>query len=93
VFAANVNAADSDTDTPQSSWTAALVGSGPANAAANGFTFNANGTFSYKSKNGFTGTDTFQYRIVAGTWAGPPSAAMSDNSNVVTVTITVTKKK
>ena len=85
---------DTDTDTTQSSWTAVLIpGSGPLNAATNGFTFNANGTFTYKSKNGFTGTDTFQYRINAGTWPGPPSAAMSPNSGVVTVTITVTKKK
>jgi hypothetical protein len=86
-----VNDTDSDS-LVKSSWTATLVaGSGPANAKD--FTFNANGTFSYTSKNGFTGTDSFQYRVNNGTWPVPAGTAMSANSNVVTVTITVTKKK
>jgi hypothetical protein len=85
------NDGDSDS-TNKAAWTATFVsGSGPANAAS--FAFNADGTFTYKSRNGFTGTDSFKYRVNNGTWAGPPSAPMSDTSGDITVTITVTKKK
>ena len=57
--------------------TAALV-SGPANASS--FTLNADGSFSYTPVGNFSGSDTFTYHASDGT----------ANSNVATVTVTVT---
>ena len=47
-------------------------------------------TFTYTPAAGFAGTDTFTYRANDGTWPGPPTAPMSPDSNLATVTITVT---
>ena len=67
---------DNDTDADGNSLTATLV-SGPASGA---LTLNADGTFTYTPNADFYGTDTFTYRANDGTV----------NSNVATVTITVT---
>lgn len=75
-----------------STYAVALV-SGPTNAATGGFSFNAtNGTFTYTPKNGFTGTDSFKYKVSDGTWTGTPNAPMSAFTEV-TVTINIVKKK
>jgi hypothetical protein len=80
---------DTDVDTPASFLNAVLV-SGPANGT---LTFNADGSFTYVPKNGFTGSDTFTYRANNGTWtADLPNVPMSADSNTATVTITVTAK-
>src|SRR5262249_7942666 len=68
---------DTDIDTPAGSLTAILV-SGPSNALS--FTLNANGSFDYTPKANFNGTDSFTYKANDG----------SADSNVATVTITVT---
>jgi VCBS repeat-containing protein len=66
-----------DTDANGDTLTAALV-TGPSRAVS--FTLNANGSFAYTPAANFNGTDTFTYRANDGT----------ANSNVATVTITVT---
>ena len=53
------------------------------------FSLNAAGVFTYTPAPGFVGTVSFQYQANDGTWAGPPSAPMSPDSNVATVTIVV----
>lgn len=70
----NVLANDRD---PDGNPLTAVLASGPTNGT---LTLNANGTFTYKPKLGFTGTDRFTYRASDGT----------ATSNVATVTITVT---
>jgi VCBS repeat-containing protein len=76
-----VNAADgvldNDTDPDSQSLTAILV-SGPATAQS--FTLNADGSFNYTPNNNFNGPDTFTYKANDG----------NSDSNVATVTITVT---
>ncbi|NPV65872.1 MAG: tandem-95 repeat protein [Anaerolineae bacterium] len=64
-----------DTDVEGSPLTAILV-AGPANGT---LTLNANGSFTYSPKPGYTGTDSFTYRASDG----------SATSNVATVTIRV----
>ncbi len=81
-----VLANDTDADSPATSLKAAL-GTGPGHASA--FVLNADGSFSYTPEAGFAGTDTFTYKANDGTWAGPPSAAMSPDSNEITVSIAV----
>jgi hypothetical protein len=66
-----------DTDIDDASLTAVLV-AGPSNASA--FALNADGSFSYTPLPGFTGVDSFDYKADDG----------EDDSNVATVTITVT---
>jgi hypothetical protein len=68
-----------DTDPDGDSLNAVLV-SGPSHAATNGFTLNQDGSFSYTPGANFFGTDTFTYKANDG----------SADSNVATVTITVT---
>jgi Bacterial Ig domain/Right handed beta helix region len=68
-----------DTDPDGDSLNAVLV-SGPSHAATNGFTLNQDGSFSYTPAANFFGTDTFTYKANDG----------SADSNVATVTITVT---
>ena len=68
-----------DTDPDSDSLNAVLV-SGPSHAATNGFTLNQDGSFSYTPAANFFGTDTFTYKANDG----------SADSNVATVTITVT---
>src|SRR6266850_2603043 len=65
-----------DSDIDGDSLTAVLV-SGPANGS---LTLNANGSFSYTPSANFNGTDSFAYKANDG----------SADSNVVTVTLTVT---
>ena len=68
-----------DTDADNTPLTAVLV-SGPSHAAAtNGFTLNADGTFTYTPDDDFNGEDTFTYKANDGTV----------DSGVATVTITV----
>lgn len=86
----NINAAgvlgnDTDDDSPASILRAELV-SAPASGT---LTLNANGSFSFKPKNGFTGTVTFTYKANDGFWSRDPSVPLSADSNIVTVTITV----
>ncbi len=73
-LAANLLANDTDPDSPTLT---ATLGTGPANGS---LVFNADGTFTYRPNDGFTGTDTFTYTVSDGTYT----------SNVATVTITVT---
>jgi CSLREA domain-containing protein len=68
---------DSDPDAGNTI-TAVLV-TGPANAAS--FALNANGSFNYTPNIGFTGTDSFTYKA---------KDNFNAESNVVTVTLTVT---
>ncbi|MDQ3688413.1 MAG: Ig-like domain-containing protein [Acidobacteriota bacterium] len=76
----NTGVLANDTDADNNPLTAVLVGTGPANAApTNGFTLNADGSFSYTPKADFHGTDSFTYKANDG----------KADSNVVTVTITV----
>jgi hypothetical protein len=71
---------DNDTDDQNNDLTAVLV-SGPSNAAAtNGFTLNADGSFSYTPKANFFGSDTFTYKANDGT---------VDSNSAATVTINV----
>jgi YVTN family beta-propeller protein/VCBS repeat-containing protein len=65
-----------DTDAEANPLTAALV-TGVSNGT---LTLNANGSFSYKPKSNFNGTDSFTYKASDG----------NSQSNVATVTITVT---
>ena len=67
-----------DTDQDNNALTAVLV-SGPAHAAATGFTLNGNGSFSYTPASNYFGTDSFTYKANDG----------AADSSVVTVTITV----
>lgn len=74
--ATGVRANDSDPDTPMTSVFVTLVSS-----TSNGsLTLGPSGEFIYAPNTGFVGTDTFTYRLNDGT----------SNSNVATVTITVT---
>ena len=67
---------NNDMDPDNDSLTA-VIQSGPANAAA--FGMNANGTFWYRARAGFSGVDTFTYFVNDG----------ESNSSPVTVTLTV----
>jgi hypothetical protein len=84
------NDSDSDSPTPFTGRRAVLV-SGPANGT---LTLNANGSFTYRSKNGFFDkTDTFVYRVDDGLSVAPdlPVVPLSEFSANITVTILVTK--
>ncbi|MFW5439425.1 MAG: LamG-like jellyroll fold domain-containing protein, partial [Methylophilaceae bacterium] len=74
---ANEGVLINDSDADADPLTAVLV-SGPSNAAS--FTLNADGSFNYTPIAGFDGTDTFTYQANDG----------ANNSNIATVTITVT---
>jgi VCBS repeat-containing protein len=69
---------DSDPDNGDTI-TAALV-SGPSHAAANSFTLNADGSFSYTPSSNYNGNDSFTYKAVD---------SHNAESNVVTVNITI----
>ena len=60
-------------------------------------TMKADGSFTYKPANGFTGTDTFTYVAYNGTFNLPPSVLMSPvaipSAQQAQATITVTPKK
>jgi hypothetical protein len=81
---------DTDDDSPASALRAVLV-----RGSANGGTviLNADGSFTYTPKNGFTGQDSFTYKANNGMWtADLPNVPISPDSNIATVTITVTAK-
>jgi hypothetical protein len=63
---------------------------GPSNGI---LTFNADGSFNYKSNPGFSGTDTFTYTVAGGKWPRNTSVPLSADSAAATVTITVAKGK
>src|SRR5204862_74983 len=84
----NVLANDTDVDSP-------LLGtdgrgpqlvSGPAHGV---LILNGNGTFTYTPVLNFNGFDSFTYKVLSGTWSGPPSQKMSADSNTATVAITI----
>jgi len=80
---------DNDVDSPASAIFAVLA-TPPVTGTLTAF--NPDGTFTYKPKNGFVGTDTFTYYANNGTYtAEAPAIAMSPNSATVTVTIVVTR--
>ena len=78
---------DTDVDSAASSLKAILVSVPPSGT----LTFNANGSFTYKPKSGFTGTVSFSYKANNGFWSADLGVPMSADSNTVTVTITITK--
>ena len=86
VAAAGVLANDTDVDSQATSLTAILV-SGPMGGT---LVFNGDGSFTYSPNPGFAGTDTFTYKVNNGTWRGNPAIPMSADSNIATVSITVT---
>ena len=86
--AAGVLANDSDVDSPASFLRAVRVTT-PANGTV---VLNADGSFVYTPKNGFTGMDTFTYKANNGFWTADPTVPLSGDSDTVAVTITVTAK-
>jgi VCBS repeat-containing protein len=79
---------DSDVDSPTAfkGRTPALV-SGPSHGV---LTLNAAGSFTYLPNSGFYGTDSFTYKANDGMWRAT-TIPLSGDSNVATVTITVTQ--
>jgi len=65
-----------DSDVEGDTFTAQLV-TGPAHAAANGFTLQANGSFSYSPVADFFGTDSFTYQAVDSHTAVSSSATVN----------------
>jgi VCBS repeat-containing protein len=80
---------DTDEDSPASILKVAVITATPAHGT---LVLNPNGSFTYTPQNGYSGTDTFKYRVDDGKWRST-NISMSALSNEVTVTITVTKKK
>ncbi|MGH9384603.1 MAG: Ig-like domain-containing protein [Vicinamibacterales bacterium] len=88
VAAPGVVGNDTDPDSPVSSLQAVLVGCNSGGT----LTFGLNGAFSYRPKNGFTGTETCQYQANNGVWTVDlPHVPMSINSASAPITFTVTK--
>ena len=56
---------DTDVDSPATFLRAVLV-SGPSNGT---LVLNANGSFTYNPRNGFTGSDSFTYKADNGFWS------------------------
>ena len=80
---------DTDSDSPPSFLNAVLV----RRPVSGTLTLNADGSFTYAPRNGFTGIDTFTYKANNGMWtADLPNVPMSADSSTVTVTITVTAR-
>jgi X-X-X-Leu-X-X-Gly heptad repeat protein len=89
VSAPGVLGNDTDVDSPATSRTAVRVVP-PALPSGHTVTLNPNGSFTYKPKNGFTGTVFFDYKVNPGSYTRDlPAVPMSPDSNVVRVTITV----
>jgi VCBS repeat-containing protein len=88
--AAGVLANDTDADSPRAQTVLVPQESGPSNGT---LVLNPNGSFTYQPRNGFSGTDSFTYRVSGGTWPRDPAVPLSANSTAATVTIAVTKKK
>src|SRR5262249_39921483 len=76
-----------DTDDDSASAKAVLV-TGPSHATA--FTLNPDGSFTYTPVSSYFGQDSFTYKANDGVWTDG-STAMSDDSSIVTVTITVNR--
>jgi Bacterial Ig domain len=90
VAAPGVLANDADGDSPLSfTGRRALLVGGPANGT---LTLNPDGSFTYRSRNGFDGDDSFTYKADDGLSSDAPTVPLSGQSETVTVTITVTKK-
>lgn len=83
---------DSDVDSPPSAVFAVLV-TGPLNGTLT--EFNSDGTFTYRPKNGFTGTDTFTYKANNGVYTTGETTPIPMNiaADVITVTVTITVTK
>ena len=87
--AQGVLANDRDPDSPAASIFAVLV-TPPASGT---LTLNANGSFTYRPRNGFTGVVTFQYKANNGTWTADPNVPMnSTDSATANVVINVVAK-
>jgi hypothetical protein len=73
------------------SYATSLAASPFTGASSQGGTvaLSANGSFTYTSKAGFVGTDTFTYAANNGPWSRNVAKVLSANSGSVTVTITV----
>jgi large repetitive protein len=83
-----VLANDTDVDSAASSIKAVLV-SGPTKGT---LALNADGSFTYTPATGNPAgaVDSFTYKANNGVWSADPGVPMSGDSNVVTVTITIT---
>ncbi len=91
VAAPGVLANDSDTDSPVPFiGRRAVLVTGPAHGM---LALNANGSLTYTSASGFSGTDTFVYKVDDGLSVSPdlPAVPLSPFSADVTVTITVVR--
>ena len=89
VLANDIASPTFDVDSPPTSSRLFRISSPPSSGT---LTPNANGSFTFKPKNGFTGTVTFAYVADNGLWLGDPrnpKANLSGESNPATVTITV----
>ena len=64
-----------------------VVTQAPANGS---LTFGTNGTFTYTPTAKCTGIDVFKYYANDGNWSRSPNPSMSADSQVITVTVTVT---
>src|SRR5262249_2777661 len=80
--ATGVLANDTDDDSPATIIRAVIV-SGPANGTV---VLNADGTFTYTPKNGFSGVDTFTYKANDGPWSADATVPLSPDSNNAIVT-------
>ena len=88
VAAPGVRGNDYDVDSPATSLSAIAL----TQPSTGTLTLNASGGFTYKPKNGVTGTVTFTYTVRNVSPSGVPNVPMSADSNIVTVTITIIKK-
>jgi hypothetical protein len=88
---------DTDDDSPAAAQPV-VISAGPRGAVlvtgptTGTVTLKADGSFTYTPKSGFTGTDSFTYKTNDGNWSRDATVPLSVDSNVVTVTITVTAK-
>ena len=74
---------DSDADSP--TLTPSLT-SGTTNGT---LVFNGDGSFIYTPAANFSGTDSFSYKLLGGSWPRDAAVPLSADSSIVTVTITV----
>ena len=72
-----------DTDSNGLALTAQLL-TGPSNAKAGSFSFNADGSFSYTGKSGFSGVDSFTYKVSDGLFSSN-TATVSINVDIIPV--------
>lgn len=83
---------DDDPDSPQSTIVIQPAATPPGSPAMQGtVTLNANGTFTFVPKNGFTGLDYFYYTATNGQWA-PGVPMNAEAPTVVQVVINVTAR-